>query len=157
MKRHLSLLFILSCLSSFLFAEAPVTLDSLPVAFGIRLVDLHKAAESGDDRAIPGGKALVIDAEIGSITVRAEEDDRFIAEVELIGGAWQGEESVELYRAYALFDGLPYKNLFSRRSPERLQPGDRVLILARYLGLGVDYDEKTPVAVIEGKELRRIY
>jgi len=157
MKRHVSLGCILFCLICPLFAETAGSVAALPVAFEISLADLHHAAESGDDRAIPGGKSLTIDAEIGSVTIRTDEDDKFIAEVELIGGAWHGEDSVELYRAYAVFDGLRYKDLFSRRSSSRVQPGDRVLILARYLGLGVDYDEKTPVAVIEGTEVRRLH
>jgi len=130
--------------------------QDLPLDFSISLMDLHKAAESGDDRTIPGGKSLLIDADIGSITVRADTEDQFLAEVELIGGAWRGEESVSLFRAYAVFEGLAYKENFSPRSPRRLQPGQHILVLARYLGLGVDYDETTPIAVVEGLAFRPI-
>lgn len=154
MKRIVSAIIVLAALTCTVTAETKV--EDQPVAFAVTLADLNRAAASGDDRAIPGGKALVIDAEIGSITLRVDTDDRFTAEVELIGGAWRGEESVELYRAYALFDGLRYRDLFSRRSGTRLQAGDRILVLGRYLGIGVDYDEATPVAVIEGSELRRL-
>lgn len=154
MKSIVSAIIVLAALTCTVTAETKV--EDQPVAFAVTLADLNRAAASGDDRAIPGGKALVIDAEIGSITLRVDTDDRFTAEVELIGGAWRGEESVELYRAYALFDGLRYRDLFSRRSGTRLQAGDRILVLGRYLGIGVDYDEATPVAVIEGSELRRL-
>jgi hypothetical protein len=154
MKRIVSAMIVLASLTCTVTAETKV--EDQPVAFAVTLADLNRAAASGDDRAIPGGRALVIDAEIGSITLRVDTDDRFTAEVELIGGAWRGEESVELYRAYALFDGLRYRDLFSRRSATRLQAGDRILVLGRYLGIGVDYDEATPVAVIEGSELRRL-
>jgi len=128
--------------------------QDLPLDFSIRLADLHQAAESGDDRAIPGGKSLLIDADIGSITVRADTADQFVAEVELLGGAWRGEDAVSLFRAYAVFEGLDYKESFSPRSPQRLQPGQHLLVLAQYLGLGVDYDETTPIAVVEGLAFR---
>jgi hypothetical protein len=154
MKRIVSAIIVLASLTCTVTAQTKV--ENQPVAFAVTLADLNRAAASGDDRAIPGGKALVIDAEIGSITLRFDTDERFTAEVELLGGAWRGEESVELYRAYALFDGLRYRDLFSRRSGTRLQAGDRILVLGRYLGIGVDYDEATPVAVIEGSELRRL-
>jgi hypothetical protein len=154
MKRIVSAIIAICALAGATYAET-ATADQ-PVAFAVTLADLNRAAASGDDRAIPGGKALVIDAEIGSITLRVDTDERFTAEVELIGGAWRGEDAVELYRAYALFDGLRYRDLFSRRSATRLQAGDRILVLGRYLGIGMDYDEATPVSVIEGAELRRL-
>jgi hypothetical protein len=156
MKRIFSAMTILCVLTGAAFAESAATVAEKPVAFSITLADLNRAAASGDDRAIPAGKALVIDAAIGSITLRVDTDERFTAEVELIGGAWRDEDAVELYRAYALFDGLRYRDLFSRRSATRLQAGDRILVLGRYLGIGMDYDEATPVAVIEGAELRRL-
>ncbi len=136
--------------------QAQALVADQPVAFSVTLADLSRAAASGDDRAIPSGKALLIDAEIGAITLRVDTDERFTVEVELIGGAWRGEDEVELYRAYALFDGLRYREMFSRRSETRLQTGDHILVLGRYLGIGMDYDEATPVAVIEAAALRRL-
>jgi hypothetical protein len=154
MKRILAAI-IFSC--SFAGAgSAETAVEDQPVAFAVTLADLNRAAQSGDDRGIPGGKALLIDAEIGSITVRADTEERFTAEVELIGGAWRGEDTVELYRAYALFDGLRYRELFSRQSNTRLQAGDHILVLGRYLGIGIDYDEATSVAVMEGTALRKL-
>lgn len=155
MKRIVSAIIVTCALAGAVHAESAAVTDQ-QVAFSVTLADLNRAAASGDDRAIPAGKALVIDAEIGSITLRVDTDERFTAEVELIGGSWRGEEEVELYRAYALFDGLRYRELFSRRSADRLQAGDRILVLGRYLGIGIDYDEATPVAVIEAAALRRL-
>jgi hypothetical protein len=156
MKRIFFAIITICALATVVHAESAVAVADQPVAFAVTLADLHRAAASGDDRAVPGGKALVIDAEIGSITLRVDTDERFTAEVELIGGAWRGEEEIELYRAYALFDGLRYRELFSRRSATRLQAGDRILVLGRYLGIGIDYDEATPVAVIEAAALRKL-
>lgn len=134
---------------------APGVSEKGPVAFNVTIADLHRAAQSGDDRSIPGDRVLVIDAEIGSITNRADAEDTFTAEVELVGGAWHGEERVELFRAYVVFDSPKFRDAFSRRSATRMLPGDRLIVLCRYLGLGVDYDEKTPVAVLEAFDFRR--
>lgn len=156
--RVLSLSLLFGVSAAFLAAaDKPVreVSRSAPVAFGTTIADLDRAARSGDDRSIPGDRLLIIDAEIGSITGRADTDQAFTAEVELIGGSWNGEERVDLYRAYAVFDDPRFREHFSRRSAARLLPGDRIIVLCRYAGIGVDYDETTPVAVLEAFDLRR--
>jgi hypothetical protein len=156
MKRFLFTIAIAAAFSAACFAQMAAPAADGPVDFSVTLADLHRAAASGDDRGIPADRSLAIDGEVGSVTVRADTEDQFTAEVELIGGSWIGETKVELYRAYALFDGTRFRDLFSRRSAGRIQAGDRILILAKYLGIGVDYDETTPIAVIEGSALRRL-
>lgn len=157
MKRSMFLTVCLSALALTLGAQENRNRAKdllLPVDFSITLGDLHRAAQRGDDRSIPGGKLLVLNADIGSVTLRSDTDTQFAAEVELIGGAWHGEDSVELYRAYALFEGGEFRAFFSKTSSQRVQTGQHVLILARYLGLGLDYDETTPIAVVEALGLR---
>ncbi len=136
-------------LGTLAFAE-----DAMPIDFSINIEDLDMAAKSGDDGKIPGDALLVLNAQIGAVTVRADDASSFVAEVELIGGAWHGEADVSLYRAYALFEGLEFKDYFSRRASTPINSGDSVLILGRYLGLGVDYDESTTIAVVEAYEIR---
>ncbi len=155
MKRNVFMCASLFALAAVLSSAESTATEKSPVAFSVTIADLHRAAQSGDDSAIPLDKSLVIDAEIGSITVRADTDDEFIAEVELIGGSWVGEERIDLLRAYAVFESPRFRDDFSRRSATRLLPGDRLLVLCRYLGIGVDYDEKTPVSVLEAFALRR--
>jgi len=159
MKRIHIVLFALIIVSAVSAAPAvsEPSIEDAQIAFNISIADVHLAAQSGDDRNIPGDLALVVDAEIGSITIRTDTDDRFVAEVELIGGSWSGEEDISLYRAYALFDNTDFRNDFSRRSATRLSPGDKILVLCRYLGIGVDYDETSPIAVLEVIILRRLY
>lgn len=149
---------VIGAAASVLFAAekaAPAPTANAPVAFAVTIAELHQGAVTGDDRAIPGDRVLVIDAEIGSITNRLDSEEGFVAEVELVGGRWVGEDAVELYRVYAVFDGVQFRDWFSRRSATRLLPGDKILVLCRYLGIGVDYDEETPVAVLEAFDLRR--
>jgi hypothetical protein len=159
MKRIYTVLFTLIVVSAVSAAPAvsEPRIEEAHIAFNIGIQDVHLAAQTGDDRNIPGDLALVVDAEIGSITIRTDTDDRFVAEVELIGGSWSGEEDISLYRAYALFDNTDFRNDFSRRSATRLSPGDKILVLCRYLGIGVDYDETSPIAVLEVISLRRLY
>jgi hypothetical protein len=164
MKRHMRIAVLSLAIGFFSSAvpafaannAAPKVSENSPVAFKTTLADLDRAAQSGDDRTIPGDRLLIIDAQIGSITNRADTDAAFTAEVELIGGAWKGEDRVDLYRAYAIFDAPKYRESFSRRSATRLLAGDRILLLCRFVGIGVDYDEKTPVSVLEALDLRRI-
>ncbi len=165
MKRYLALVIGLA-LTTLIWAETPTleepANDSMaisadePLDFSITLRDLHLAALNGDSRDIPGGRTFIIDAEIGSIDVLADDDTGFYAEVELIGGEWRSEKEVELYYAYAAFDGPQFRDSFSRRSETRFQPGDRILVLSRFMGIFIDYDGETPVSVIEALAYRRI-
>lgn len=136
-------------------APAATVSEGGQVSFKTTIAELHRAAQSGDDSGIPLDRLLVIDAEIGSITNRADSDEAFTAEIELVGGAWSGEDRIDLYRAYAIFDSPKFREDFSRRSATRLLAGDRIIVLCRYVGIGVDYDETTPVAVLEAFDLRR--
>jgi hypothetical protein len=152
MKRAISVCALALC-SALVFGQS-ARVVSLPLDFDVTLADLHRAAQSGDDREIPSGRWIVLDATVGSVTVRSDTDAEFVAEVELVEGEWIGDDRVELLRAYAVFEGHSFKPYFSRTSPDRLQPGDHILLLSTYLGIGVDYDETTPVAVVEGVSLR---
>ncbi len=134
----------------------PAARPMLPTDFSITLSDLHRAAASGDDSRIPADRLLVIHGDIGSVTVHEDGETEFVAEVELVGGAWSGDADVELHRVYVVFEGIRFRDAFSRRSPGRLQSGKTLLVLGSYLGLGVDYDETTAVAVVEAVDFRPV-
>lgn len=127
---------------------------TLPVDFAITLGDLDKAAKSADDRNIPGDALLVLNAKIGSVTVGIDEADRFVAQVELLGGAWHGEDTVDLYRAYAIFDGVEFRDFFSKRATDPIKTGDDVILIARYLGIDYDFDETTLIAYVGASAIR---
>jgi len=151
MKRILAL-----CLfaAAAVFAWSQQTAAAGALDFSINLQDLYRAAQSGDDRFIPKNKSLILDGTVGSIMVRSDTETEFVAELELIGGTWNGDESVELLRAYIVFSGEQFRPFLARKAEGRLLSGDRILVLAQYLGIGVDYDETTAVAVVEGLALR---
>ena len=154
MKRVCSLVFLVGMALG--FGVPTIAAQDRSVAFSVTLSDLHRAAMSGDDSAIPTDRLLVIHGDLGSVAVHADTETEFIAEVELVGGAWLEDSAVELHRAYAVFQDTRFRDAFSRRSPSRLQSGQTVLVLARYLGLGVDYDETTTVAVMEVLDFRPV-
>lgn len=127
------------------------------VDFSITMRDLFLAAKTQDDRSIPVDTAMLLDGDIGTITVHEDTDKNFIAEVELLNGTWVGEEQVDLYRTYIICEGLRFRSWFSPQSQTRLKPGQTVLILASYEGLGEDYDGKTLVPIVKALALRHIY
>ncbi|MCA1951130.1 MAG: hypothetical protein LDL24_11195 [Treponema sp.] len=127
------------------------------VDFSITMRDLFLAAKTQDDRSIPADKAILLDGDIGTITVHQDTDKNFIAEVELLNGTWVGEDQVDLYRTYVIFEGLQFRSWFSPQSQTKLKPGQTVLILASYEGIGQDYDEKTLVPIVKALDIRHIY
>jgi len=127
------------------------------VDFSITMKDLALAAKMLNDGAIPTNSALILDGDIGTITVYEDSDTSFVAEVELLNGIWVNEEQVELYRTYILCEGSQFQPFFSSKSPIRLKGGQTIIVLAVYEGLGVDYDGKTPVPVVKAIDIRKIY
>lgn len=127
-----------------------------PVEYDIDLYSLYQAAVTGDDNAIPRDKLLIMVGTIGSSNVIEDEEESFLAEIELVGGHWNGEESIELYRASFLFDGISYRSLFERRGSERFTNGEKLLLVAEYLGLDTDYTSDELIPVLRTLYFRRI-
>jgi hypothetical protein len=130
---------------------------SVTVDFEITMKDLALAAKTQNDRAIPTNRALILDGDIGTITVHEDSDTSFVAEVELLNGIWVNEEQVELYRTYILCEGPQFRSFFSSKSPVKLKGGQTIIVLATYEGLGVDYDGKTPVSVVKAIDIRKLF
>ncbi|AEJ18403.1 hypothetical protein [Gracilinema caldarium] len=157
--------FFFVCVSILLFAgslyaqtsTAAVGKQSVTVDFAVTMRDLAVAAKTQDDRAIPTNRAIILDGDIGTIIVHEDTATSFVAEVELLNGIWVDETQVELYRTYIICEGLQFRSLFDSQSPSRLKSGQTVMVLATYEGLGMDYDGKTPVPVVQALSIRRIY
>lgn len=127
-----------------------------PLEYDIDLYSLYRAAVTGDDSAIPRDKLLIMVGTIGSSNVIEDEEESFLAEVELVGGHWNGEESIELYRASFLFEGSTYRRLFERRGAERFANGEKLLLVAEYLGLDTDFTSDELIPVLRTLYFRRI-
>jgi hypothetical protein len=139
-------------------APEPESLFSEAVDFSKELPDLQMAAEKGDENAIPRDKLLMVDGTLRSITVRSENPSSFIAEAEIVSGAWKGLEKVEFYRCYVIFQGPEYAAIFSKNAlPENHIPlSTRILVIGRYVGLAEDYAGNGTVAVLKAYKIRRL-
>lgn len=127
-----------------------------PINYEIDLNRLYEAALSGDDSTIPRDKLLILVGDIGSQNIIEDDGDTFLAEVELVGGHWNGEETIELYRASILFDGVAYRELFDHRSEKRFANGQKLMIVAQYLGLDNDYTGDELIPILLSLYFRRI-
>ncbi len=125
-----------------------------PVDFSITLRELQKAVVEEINTQKLQQVYCVLDGDIASIMVRSDTEDQFIAEVELVNGMWKGEDAVEIYRIYVIFDGIHYRQYFSPQAPGHVIAGKTILVLGKYAGVATDYDGSTPVAVVEAKDVR---
>lgn len=135
----------------------PAEGQSYTIDFSITMRDLYLAAKNQDDSAIPVNKALILDGDIGTITVHEDTDRSFVVEFELLNGTWIGQEHVELYRAYMVCEGPEFRSFFSPQSQTRLKSGQTILVVGSYEGLGLDYDGKTLVPIVRVINIRSIY
>ncbi|MCX7655560.1 MAG: hypothetical protein N2Z76_03435 [Treponemataceae bacterium] len=124
------------------------------VDFSKTLEDFSRITKTRDDSWVSKSTAFVLDGTIGSMILRSDSETSFLAEVELLGGKWKDEETVELFRVYILFEGAQFRPYFLAGSPQRLRNGQYLLVLAEYLGLGTDYDAVTPIAVFRCRMVR---
>jgi len=138
-------------------SKSPGAKKSVSVDFTSTMRELAQAAKTQNDRDIPTDKALILDGDIGTVTIHEDTDASFVVELELLNGIWVGEEQVELYRTYVICEGTQFRSLFSAQSPSRLKSGQTIIVLASYEGLGIDYDGKTPVTVVKAIDIRRLF
>lgn len=160
MKRLVIFLVCIFLVFGFLQAQdskPPVGNGSYYVDFSITMRDLSMAAKTQDDGAIPADRAIILDGDIGTLTIYEDTDQAFVVELELLNGTWIGDEQVELYRTYVICEGSRFRPFFSPQSRTRLKSGQTILVLGSYEGLGLDYDEKTPVPVVRALDIRLIY
>ncbi|MEJ5188418.1 hypothetical protein [Treponema sp. J25] len=124
------------------------------VDFSKTLEDFGRITKTLDDSWVSKSTAYILDGTIGSVIVRNDSETSFLAEVELLGGKWKDEETVELFRAYVLFEDPQFRQYFIAGSSQRLRIGQHILVLVEYQGLGTDYDAVTPIAVLRCRMLR---
>jgi hypothetical protein len=160
----IQILFLLPAVAAPKTAQPKASAESLfseAVDFSRNLVDLQRAAVSGDDSGLPTDKLLLVNGMLESLTIRQETSDNFIAEAELAGGKWNTPENlddVELYRCYVVFEGPEFAALFSKTAPaeSRIPVSSQILVIGRYMGLAEDYKGGVNVAVFSAFRVRRL-
>lgn len=146
-----------------LIAQEAPTLDTPEqfreqVALSVSLADLSRAATDMEALQEIEQQVLVIDGTAASITVYSMDPADFYVELELVGGAWQGLEDVEVYSAFVILDDPAFSNRVAERvprdpPPELILRNERVLVAGRLVGVA-----ETPagdaVPVIQAFDLR---
>ncbi len=105
-------------------------------------------------------RILVLDGVVSSLAVYVDEEDEYYAEIELVAGAWQGVERVEIYRAWVVLDDPVFAGLLTERPPRDPDPNlivrnNRVLLAARLVDLFVEEDG-TAVPVLVAYDIRNV-
>tara|TARA_B100000614_G_scaffold189349_1_gene170358 strand:- start:76 stop:579 length:504 start_codon:yes stop_codon:yes gene_type:complete len=143
--------------------ESAVSLDT-PSAFRqavsleVSLADVSRAAGDMEELQALAERVLVLDGTAASITVYSTEPDDFYVEVELVGGAWNGLDSVEMYSAYVILDDPVFADRVAERvprdpPPELIVRNDRILVAGRLVSVA-ETPEGTLVPVIQAFDIR---
>ena len=79
------------------------------------------------------GLVLIFDGSVAGITILDEDPTDFLAELEVIGGEWQGTETVSLFRVYVYVQGSDFFSRLGEASapaagPRAIFPNDHVLV-----------------------------
>lgn len=95
------------------------------VDFSLSIKEISTLVKKPDFDVAKHGKIVIFDGSVATVTILDKNPESFVAELEIVGGEWQGLESVVLYRVYVYVQGPE----FARRLPERppTAPGESVI------------------------------
>ena len=124
------------------------------------LAELDAAVDDMDRLEALAGRVLIVDGIASSITVFSETEEDYYVEMEIVGGRWDGVESVMMYKAYIVLDDPAFIGRLAERAPRDPDPSlilrnDRVLIAGRLVNL-VEDPEGRPVPVLHCYDIRPI-
>lgn len=124
----------------------------------VSLEDLARAATNPRQWQELQGKTLLLEGVAATVMVYTDETDQFYAEIELVGGAWQGVQEVSLFRAWLVLDSPAFSGRVAQRPPRSPSPGliqrsSRVLAAVEPLEVYTQQDG-TPVPVVRVLDLR---
>lgn len=110
------------------------------IALEVTLADVSMAVEDMDALEALASRVLLLDGVASSITVYSTDPTDYYVELELVGGAWDGLEAIEVYSAFVVFDHPGFEGRFAERvprdpPPELILRNDRVLIAGRLVSI----------------------
>lgn len=120
--------------------ESPVFLETADqfrsaVAFDTSLADVSAAVNDMDQLQEMAQRVLILDGIAASVTVYSVAEDDFYVEVELVGGSWDGLETVNVHSSYVVLDDPIFAERVAERVP-RDPPDDMILRNRRVLVAG---------------------
>ncbi|MFO8042924.1 MAG: hypothetical protein R6U25_06970 [Alkalispirochaeta sp.] len=126
---------VLACVVGYVPAQdSPVFLETAEqfrsaVAFGTSLADLSAAADDMEQLQEMAERVLILDGIAASVTVYSVEEDDFYVEVELVGGSWDGLETVNVHSSYVVLDDPIFAEQVAEREPR--DPPDNMILRNR--------------------------
>ncbi|WP_181015590.1 hypothetical protein [Alkalispirochaeta sphaeroplastigenens] len=139
-------------------AGSPLNIPDRTLDMSVSLEDLARAAADPGRWQELQGKILLLEGVAATVMVYADEPHQFYAEIELVGGAWQGVQEVSLFRAWLVLDDLAFSGRIAQRPPRTPSPGliqrnTRLVAAVEPLEVHTQQDG-TPVAVVRVLDLR---
>ena len=164
MRALLFLFFAATIVSAPVVAQESASAIQDPAAFrrsvdvGITLADLAAAVDDPDRLQALAERVLILDGVAASITVYSTDPADFYVELELVGGAWDGVEEVEIFSAFVILDDPAFSDRVAERvprdPPERLiLRNDRVLVAARLVSVA-EVGAGNVVPVLQAYDIR---
>ncbi len=124
------------------------------------LASLNAAIDNPELLQDLANRVLILDAIVASILLYSDDPNDYYAEVELVGGSWEGVQNVEMHRAYAVLTDGRFAGRLAERAPRDPNPdlilrNSRILLAARLVDLTED-DMGQLVPLVLAYEIRTI-
>jgi hypothetical protein len=104
-------------------------------------------------------KLIIINGAVSSREIINEDENDFLALIELVNGEWEGMEDVKMYRCFIRLSGPEFfKRIPARRSRKKaeneIELNSRILVIGRVLG---SFEENgTYLPVVEALHVRTL-
>lgn len=139
--------------------DSPETFRSM-VSIGTSLADVNRATGDMDRLQELAERVLILDGTAASITVYSTDPNDFYVEMELVGGSWDGLDSINMHTAFVILDNPAFSELVAERVPRNPPPGlvlrnDRILVAGRLISIAED-PTGALVPVIQAYDLRKL-
>ncbi len=130
------------------------------VDFSLSIKELDAIVKQERYDLLDPDKMVIIDGAVASITIVEENEDRFLAELEVINGEWEGLERVYMYSCLVQVSG---KGFFQRipnkamKSPlkDEISQNARILVVGSPQSIR-QWEDGTNMLVLDGWYIRTI-
>ncbi len=122
----------------------------------IGLKELSDAILVDGGKNLPQDRFFLITGRLGVLMDRSPEEGPFLGETELVGGEWEGLDTVRSFRVYLSFQGNRFSAMADDEDPNYVKPGTLVVIIGSLMGTSQEYGTKKPVGLIKVERLIKI-
>lgn len=147
--RIISVLFALSAALSFSEPSVSALNSALDPSRGLK--EISDAALKDGGASLPKDKFFLLSGRLGIMIDRSDEGGPYSGESELVGGEWEGMDSVRAFRVYLRFQGDRFSTLSDKESSGYVKPGTLVVVIGSLVGTTKEYgtDKTAGVIIVE--------